>query len=162
MLACGQHNTKHPWKNIKRNCPLCRESAIIPCRVDTSLKTSSAQTEQNILWFTGIYWIFLHLTFYLAFSRRFCPKPLTIIHTYIHALMAVVVMQAHQEQFGVQWGSCPRTLWHVDQGNQTSDLPITRHWVYPWAIAAPPHPNIKFNLPSIARHSYIRKTADSF
>ena len=32
--------------------------------------------------------------------------------------------------------SCPRTLWHADQGNRTSALPITRRWLYPWAAAA--------------------------
>ena len=34
------------------------------------------------------------------------------------------------------WGSvsCPRTLQHADQGNRTSDHPITRHW--PCATAA--------------------------
>ena len=32
--------------------------------------------------------------------------------------------------------SCPRTLRHTDQGNWTSDLPIPRCWLYPWATAA--------------------------
>lgn len=29
--------------------------------------------------------------------------------------------------------SCPRTLWHTEEGNRTSDLPITRYWLYSWA-----------------------------
>ena len=32
--------------------------------------------------------------------------------------------------------SCPRTLRHEDQGNQSSDLPITIRWLYPWVPAA--------------------------
>ena len=28
--------------------------------------------------------------------------------------------------------SCPRTLWHAEE-DQTSDLPITRYWLYSWA-----------------------------
>ena len=38
---------------------------------------------------------------------------------------------------GAVWGSvsCPKTL-HADQGDQTSDLPITRRRLYPWATAA--------------------------
>ena len=34
---------------------------------------------------------------------------------------------------GAVWGSvsCPKTLRHADQGNQTSDLLITRHWLCP-------------------------------
>ena len=37
------------------------------------------------------------------------------------------------------WGSvsCPRTLWHADQGNQTSELPITRCWLYPCGHSRP-------------------------
>ena len=29
--------------------------------------------------------------------------------------------------------SCSRTLWHADQGNQTSDHPMIRRWLCPWA-----------------------------
>ena len=37
---------------------------------------------------------------------------------------------------GAVWGSvsCPKTLRHADQGNQTSNLLITRHY-YPWPTA---------------------------
>ena len=41
---------------------------------------------------------------------------------------------AHWEQFGVQY----LAQGHFDmqtRGNQTSDLPITRRWLYPWATA---------------------------
>lgn len=31
--------------------------------------------------------------------------------------------------------SCLRTLWYADQGKQTSDPPMTRCWLHPWAIA---------------------------
>ena len=44
-----------------------------------------------------LFFIYLH---FRALSRRFCPKRPTVIHTYIHTLMAVA---AHQEQFGVQY-----------------------------------------------------------
>ena len=36
---------------------------------------------------------------------------------------------AHQEHFGVQY----LAQRHADQGNWTSDLPITWRWLYPWA-----------------------------
>ena len=41
------------------------------------------------------------------------PKGLTAIHTAVHHMVAA------QGHFGMQ--------------NQTGDLPITRHWLYPWA-----------------------------
>ena len=39
---------------------------------------------------------------------------------------------------GAVWGSAsyPRTLWHTDQGNWTSNPPITRRQLYLWAKAA--------------------------
>ena len=39
---------------------------------------------------------------------------------------------------GAVWGSgsFPRTLQHAGQRNWTSDLPITRCWLYPWATDA--------------------------
>lgn len=48
------------------------------------------------------------------FSRRFCPKQLTVNHTY----MVVAAMQ------GAVWVSvsCQRTFRHADQGNRPSDL----------------------------------------
>ena len=38
------------------------------------------------------------------------------------------------------WGSvsCSRTLWHAELGNRTSDVPITKCCLYPWARAMPP------------------------
>ena len=75
----------------------------------------------------------LHFTFtFKAFSRRFC-------HTYICTLMAVAAMQgANQHTSGAVWGSvsCPKTLRHADQGNRTSDFPITWPWLYSWVTAA--------------------------
>ena len=35
--------------------------------------------------------------------------------------------------------SCPRTLRHADQGSQTSNLQITRCWLYPWATSVLTH-----------------------
>ena len=55
-----------------------------------------------------------------------------VINTYIYSVMAVAAMQgANQGISGVVWGlvSCPRTLQHVDQGNLTNSLPITRGWL---------------------------------
>ena len=43
----------------------------------------------------------LHICFiftFRAFSRRFCPKQLTVIQAYIHTLMAVVAMQGADQQ----------------------------------------------------------------
>ena len=56
-----------------------------------------------------------------------CPKRLTNIHSHTdgggcHARCR----PARQEQFRVQ--CCPRT--HADQVNRTSNLPITRCWLY--------------------------------
>ena len=40
----------------------------------------------------------------MVLSRYLSAKQLTVIHTYIHTLMAVAEMQsAHQEQFWVQY-----------------------------------------------------------
>ena len=40
---------------------------------------------------------------------------------------------------GAVWASasCPRTHWHANQGNRTSDLPSTRRWLYPSSTATP-------------------------
>ena len=72
-----------------------------------------------------------------AFSIRFCPKRLTVIQTYIHTIMAVAAMQGANLQIrsSLVLVSCPRTLWHADQGNRPSDLLITWHWLYPWSTA---------------------------
>ena len=50
-------------------------------------------------------------------------------------------MQLLTSTSGAIWGSvsCPRTLQHADQWNQTSDLQITRCWFYPWATATHEH-----------------------
>ena len=78
---------------------------------------------------------FWHYYYFRAFIRRFCPKELTVIHTYMHTLMAAAATQWHLSTQGTVWVSVssPRTLWYVDEGNQTSDLLITRYWLYPWA-----------------------------
>ena len=62
-----------------------------------------------------------NFTFLDHLADSFCPKWLTVIHTF---------MQINQEQFG---GS--GALWRAEQGNQTANLPITRRWLYPWATA---------------------------
>ena len=67
-------------------------------------------------------------------ADAFCLKRLTLINQYIHTLMVVAAMQRPS---GAVWDSvtCPRTLWHADQGNWTSNLPLTRCWLYPWPTA---------------------------
>ena len=72
-----------------------------------------------------------------TFSRCFCPKQLTVIHTFMH-WWQWLPCKVPTSTSGAVWGSVssPRTLWHAHRGNRTSDLPITRHWLYPWATAA--------------------------
>ena len=77
------------------------------------------------------------LTFTLrAFSRRFCPKRLTVIHTFINWWWWLPC-KVPTSTSGAMWASvsCPRTLRHADQGNQTNDLLITRRWLFPWITA---------------------------
>ena len=70
----------------------------------------------------------LHLHF-RAFSRGFCPKRLTVIHTDIHTLMAVAAMQGVDQHIRSSLGDQYLAQGHfADQGNQTSDLLITRLW----------------------------------
>ena len=74
------------------------------------------------------------ITFLLRILRKqctvihFCPKRLTVIHTYIHWWLPCKVQTSTS---GAVWGSLsyPMTLRHADQGNQTSNLPITRCWL---------------------------------
>ena len=76
--------------------------------------------------------LLVHLCF-TAFSRCFCPKQLTIIHTYIHALLTVAARyKVLTSTSGAVWGSVSRSrkLQHADQRNRTSDLAITRRWLY--------------------------------
>ena len=57
----------------------------------------------------------------------------------IYTLMAVAAVQVADQQIRSSFSlvSCPRTLQHADcQGNQTSNLLITRCCLYPWATAA--------------------------
>ena len=60
-----------------------------------------------------------------AFIRCYCPKRITVIHTFIHWWQVLSCKVPHQEQFG----TCQRTLWHADKGNRTSNLMITWHWL---------------------------------
>ena len=62
-----------------------------------------------------------------AFSRSFCPKRLTVIHTFTHR-WRWLPCKVPTSTSGAIWGSVSplRTLWHADQGNQTSNPPITR------------------------------------
>ena len=76
--------------------------------------------------YLNIHASFITVTFtFMAFTRHFCPKYISVIQTYIQTLMS---------------GGCharcrltPRTVRHADQGNQTSNLPITRCRLYPSA-----------------------------
>ena len=79
-------------------------------------------------------WICKKTFNFRAFSRGFCPERLTVIHTYIHTLMAVDAIQGadqqHQEQFGVQYLAQGHLAM---QTRGTSNLLTTRRWLYPWA-----------------------------
>ena len=74
-------------------------------------------------------------TFFRGFSRHFCPKRLTFVHTYIQTLMAVAVMQGADQHIRSSLGFSilPKGIWHAEQGNWTINLQITRRWLYPWA-----------------------------
>ena len=52
---------------------------------------------------------------------------------------------AHQKQFGVRYLAQRYFDMHT-RGIGTSDLPITRHWLYPWATAAPLIQNLTRHL----------------
>ena len=71
--------------------------------------------------------------FFSRFSRCFHPKQLTAFST------CKVSCKVVTSTSGAVWGSVswPRTPQHADQGNQTSNLPLTRRWLYPWATATP-------------------------
>ena len=74
--------------------------------------------------FSFFYSLAVNVIFMIAFTfnRRFCP----VIHTYIHTLTAMAAVQGADQhirgRFGVQY--------LADQGDQTSDLPMTRRWLY--------------------------------
>ena len=65
--------------------------------------------------------------YFLHLGDALCPKCLKVIDTYVHTLMTVAAMQGADLTSGAVGGSvsCPRTRWYADQGNRTSDLPIT-------------------------------------
>ena len=74
----------------------------------------------------------------MLLSKTTCSN--SHIHSYIDAAGCHARCRpAHQEQL---WGSvsCPRTLRHADQGNGTSDLLITRRWLYPHDFSLPRSP----------------------
>ena len=56
------------------------------------------------------------------------------IHIFIH-WWPWLPCKVQTSTSGTVWGSvsCPRTRRHADQGNQTSDHPITGRWLCPWA-----------------------------
>ena len=89
-------------------------------------------------WTKRARWWFRPFTFTLrAFSRRFCPKRL---HTYIHTLMAWwLTWKVPTSTSGAVWGFSilPRDTLTAKQGDRTSNLPITRSWLYPWSSATP-------------------------
>ena len=79
---------------------------------------------------SSTFWHFIR-----TFIRCFCPKWLTVIHTFIHWCRW---LPCKTSTSGAVWGSvsCPRTLWYADHMNRTNDFPMTRCWIYFWASAA--------------------------
>ena len=69
-----------------------------------------------------------YILHFRAFSLHFCHNNSNSYNDSCHARCTS----------GAVWGSvsCPRTLWHADQGNQTSNLLIRRCWLYPTSTAA--------------------------
>ena len=79
-------------------------------------------------------WCVFHFLIYISghFRRHFCQRQLHYSHQHSYSDgdgCHARCWPAHQEQFGVPV-SCPRALWHADQGNWTHDLPITTRWLY--------------------------------
>ena len=65
----------------------------------------------------------LHLHF-RAFSRRFCPKLLTEIHTYIHTLIVVAAMQGADQHIRISLGFS--ILLKDTYDNKTLTLPLSQ------------------------------------
>ena len=90
---------------------------------------------------------------------------LTVIHTYIHTLIAVAAMQGAVQHISSSLGFSilPKdtSTWGTDRGTETSVLPITRRWLYPWAIVAQDWPRfIKcFSLQILQRVIHGNKKA---
>ena len=64
-------------------------------------------------------------------SDAFCPKWLTVIHTYIHTLMAVAAMQGADQHIRSSFGVQYLAQGHSDM--QTRG--IEPGWLYPWDTA---------------------------
>ena len=109
-------------------------------RVQSNVLASPAHSDDLDYARRTLSWRFscLHLLF-REFSRCFCPKRLTVIHTFIH-WWRWLPCKVPTSTSGAVWGwvSCPRTLRHADpdQGNRTSDLPVTRCRLYPPSTSA--------------------------
>ena len=74
--------------------------------------------------------IYIYITF-SSFSRYVWPKRLTVIHTYIHTLMAMAAMQGADQH--IRSIFLPKDPSTCRPGERTSNLPITSCWLYPWA-----------------------------
>ena len=61
-------------------------------------------------------------------SKRFYPQRL--IYTLLYILTYTFIHWWRWLPFKVPTSASAWTLWHEDQGNRTSDLLITRHWLY--------------------------------
>ena len=83
-------------------------------------------------WRWSVTFFSLYFTFTFRAFRHFCPKRLTVIHTYIHTLMVVAAMRSADQHIRsslrvryLAQGHLHAEI-HADQGNRTSELPITR------------------------------------
>ena len=87
--------------------------------------------------------------FTMTRRRHFCPKRLTVIHTYIHTLMVVAAMKGADQHIGSSLGLSILSKDTVTcrPGESTSDLQITRCWLYPWATVAKPPVHLMLRSP---------------
>ena len=123
-----------PWKQqlggwCQDEESLCQENLMLTVswQPGTNSHISCSTTIKQIVFFLK-----LHLD----------KTVLTVIHIHWRRWLPCKVPTSTS---GAVWGSvsCPRTLRHADQGNQTSGFPITRHWLYPCTTARITHTHKK-------------------
>ena len=74
---------------------------------------------------------------FLAFSRCFCPRRLTVIHAFIHTLMAVAAIQGADQHIKSSLGFVilPKDTSKCRPGESNQQASQKRHWLCPWATA---------------------------